>query len=112
MSSAQEDSKFREPSISYWVGRPATIGEGFVGCEPELQAIDDAFKSLKRVVVISGGAGMGKSRLAAEFSHRSGVPGFWTTAGTTWIQTLTVLVKSIDVSAEETTEEVAIAVQR
>jgi hypothetical protein len=100
-------------SIVYWLGRPATIGEGFVGREPELQAIDDAFKSLKKVVVISGGASIGKSRLAAEFFHRSQMEGFWTTAGTTWIQTLTALVKSIDVSAEETTdEEVAIAVQR
>ena len=113
MSSAQEDSKFKKPSSSYWVGRPATIGEGFVGCEPKLQAIDDAFKSLKKVVVISGGAGTGKSRLAAEFSHRSGVPGFWTTAGGNCVQTLTALAQSIDVSAGEATdEEIAVAVQR
>jgi AAA ATPase-like protein len=113
MSSAQEDSKFKNPSSSYWVGRPATIGEGFVGCEPKLQAIDDAFKSLKKVVVISGGAGTGKSRLAAEFSHRSGVPGFWTTAGGNCVQILTALAQSIDVPAGEATdEEIAVAVQR
>jgi trypsin-like peptidase len=44
-----------KPAITYWLRRPATIGEGFVGREAALQAIDDAFKSLKKVVVISGG---------------------------------------------------------
>jgi hypothetical protein len=76
-----------------------------VGREVELQAIGDAFKDLKKVVVISGDAGTGKSRLAAEFSHRSQVQGFWTAAGTTWVQTLIALAESVGVSSREATEE-------
>lgn len=68
------------PSISYWLGRPSTIGDGFVGREADLKAIGKAFED-RRVVVISGGAGSGKSRLAAEYAHRSAMQGFWTTAG-------------------------------
>jgi hypothetical protein len=104
----------KEPSISYWLGRPAPIWEGFVGREAELQAIGDAFKDLnKKAVVISGGAGTGKSRLAAEFSYRSRLEGFWTTAGASRAQTLTALAHSVDVPVGEATdEEIVVAVQK
>jgi hypothetical protein len=59
-------------------------------------ALAEAFNH-HRAVVVSGGAGTGKSRLAAEYSHQSKGEGFWTTAGTTLIQTLVVLAPHLGV---------------
>ncbi len=67
--------------VSYWLGRPASLDDYFVGREAELRDIADAFKE-HRLVVVSGGAATGKSRLAAEYTHRSQLNGFWTTAAT------------------------------
>ena len=98
------------PSISFWLGRPATIEDGFVGRNAELEMIRKAFGD-SRAVVISGGAGSGKSRLAAEYAHQSALPGFWTTAGANALQTLAALAPSLGVpvgggSDEETAREV------
>ena len=72
-------------SYSYWLGRPATIGDGFVGREAELKAVGRAFED-SRAVVISGNAGSGKSRLATEYAHQAELQGFWTTAGTDGVE--------------------------
>jgi hypothetical protein len=97
---------------TYWLGRPTSLTENFFGRKAELGALTTAFENC-RVVVISGGAGTGKSRLAAEFSYRSQMQGFWTTAGATWVQTLTALMQSVGVFAGEATdEEIAVAVQK
>ena len=58
-----------QPQVRYWAGRPASLGEGFVGREENLLAIAAAFAG-HRTVVVSGGAGSGKSRLAAGHAHR------------------------------------------
>ena len=50
-----------------------------------------------RAVVISGGPGTGKSRLAAEYAHSRGGHGFWTDAGNTVSETLAALAPSLDV---------------
>jgi hypothetical protein len=51
-------------------------------------------------VVISGGAGAGKSRLAAEYSGRAGADGFWTTSGASAEQTLAALASSLGIPVE------------
>ena len=51
--------------VSYWAGRPESLGDDFYGREDELAAIASFFAE-GRAVVTSGGAGSGKSRLAAE----------------------------------------------
>jgi tetratricopeptide (TPR) repeat protein len=74
-------------------------------------ALAEAFNH-HRAVVVSGGAGTGKSRLAAEYSHQSKGEGFWTTAGTTLIQTLVVLAPHLGVLLSEGSDaEVAEQVQ-
>ena len=80
--------------ITYWLGLPSSLEEKFVGREADLDALAVDFH---RVVVISGGAGTGKSRLAAEHSRRAGVDGFWTTAGVNALQTLAALAPSLGV---------------
>ena len=100
-----------KPSVSYWVGRPASIERGYVGREVELDALASAFAN-HRGVVLSGGAGCGKSRLAAEYTYNSGDHGFWTAAGGSVTQTLVALAQSLDVSLEGRSEdEIAVEVQ-
>ena len=64
---------------AYWIGRPEAIGEGLVGREEEMEALAGLCQA-HRVVIVSGGAGVGKSRLVAEHTHATGAPGFWTPA--------------------------------
>jgi pentatricopeptide repeat protein len=102
----------QEDSIAYWAGRPESLGPWFVGRDADLEAISEAFET-RRAVVISGGAGSGKSRLAAEYAHKTGVPGFWTTAGSGIVETLAGLAGALGVRlAERTDEEIAGEVQR
>ena len=100
-----------KPSIVYWLGRPASIGKGFVGRQTELDALTEAFP-IHRAVVISGGAGSGKSRLATEYTYNSGERGFWTAAGADVVQTLVALALTLDVIVEgRGDEEIAGEVQ-
>ncbi|MCH8196355.1 MAG: hypothetical protein IIB12_09820, partial [Chloroflexi bacterium] len=64
-----------------WQGRPGTLGKGFFGRDADLKTLADAVKT-HRVVVTSGGAGAGKSQLAAAHTFTRPNRGFWTTAGT------------------------------
>lgn len=87
-------------SVTYtWGGRPSSLGNRFVGRDRELAAIDDAF-TRGRAVVLAGGAGTGKSRLAAQYSHRAGQPGFWTAASATVEGTLIALAPQLGVVVE------------
>ena len=90
--------------VRYWARRPANLHESFVGREDELSAITSALAD-RRAAVISGGAGSGKSRLAAEYTHRSGVDGFWTTGGTSDALTLSDLAPALGVAVEGKTDE-------
>ena len=67
-------------STNTWQGRPASLVDLFFGRDEALKAIARGFRK-DRAVAISGPSGIGKTRLAAEFAHRSEAPGFWTTAG-------------------------------
>ena len=40
--------------LTYWVGRPASLGKGFYGRADDLEAVASAFKD-RRAVVVSGG---------------------------------------------------------
>lgn len=84
---------------TYWIGRPATIGDDLVGRNDELGMIGKAFED-SRVVVISGGGGSGKSRLAAEYTHQSNSHGFWTAASRDDIRTVAVLAHALNIDFE------------
>jgi tetratricopeptide (TPR) repeat protein len=99
-------------AFSYWSGRPASLEASFFGRERELATLAEAFNH-HRVVVVSGGAGTGKSRLAAEYSHQTKGEGFWITVGTTLVQTLVALAPNLGVPLSEGKDaEVAEQVQR
>ena len=83
-----------ETEVSYWAGRPDSLCDWFYGREDELDAIASSFAE-GRAVVISGGAGSGKSRLATEYGHRKKVNGFWTAAGTDLASTLAGLAPAL-----------------
>jgi hypothetical protein len=99
----------KQISVTYWVRRPASQGNGFVGREAELDPLRNVFndqgEARPRVAVISGGAGVGKSRLAAEYAHRSERKGFWSTAGAGVEQTLAALAPDLDVGVKDRTDE-------
>ena len=99
-------------TTSVWVGRPRTLGAGFVGRQKDLDTISDAFDT-QEAVVISGGAGSGKSRLAAEYTHEADMQGFWTAAGSSVVETLVGLAGALGVRlVERSDEEIAGEVQR
>ena len=93
-----------EMPVTYWAGRPASLRGGFVGREDELRAITRAFAG-HRAVVTSGGAGSGKSRLAAEYAHRAGVDGFWTTGEASEALTLADLAPALGIAVKERSDE-------
>ena len=66
-----------------------------------------------QAVVISGGAGSGKSRLAAEYAHQGALPGFWTAAASNVVTTMAALAPALDIKIENRPdEEVAAEVTR
>lgn len=91
------------PADNTWQGRPATLVDVFVGRDEDLKALAKGFRK-DRAVTISGPTGIGKSRLAAEFAHRSGAPGFWTTAGATVDETLAALAPALFIRVESRTD--------
>ena len=102
----------RQTPVSYWTGRPESLGDGFYGRKDELRAIPSSFAN-GRAVVVSGGAGSGKSRLAAEHAHRAKVDGFWTAGGTDLASTLAGLAPALGIDvAGKSDDEIAVEVQR
>ena len=98
--------------LTSWSGRPDTIGDSLVGRKGHLDKIEGSFKD-HRAVVLSGGAGTGKSRLAAEYTHHTNAHGFWTSAGNNVAQTLAALARHLIVGTESRSdEEIAADVQR
>ena len=98
--------------VSYWLGRPESLGDGLYGREDELGAIASSFAE-GRAVVTSGGAGSGKSRLAAEHAHRAKVDGFWAAAGADLASTLAGLAPALGIDVEgKSDDEIAAEVQR
>ena len=79
-----------------WEGRPASLADHFVGRQTDVDKVAEAMNG-SSAVVISGGAGTGKSRLAAEYTHGSGSGGFWTSAGGTAAQTLAALAPRLGI---------------
>ena len=83
-----------------------------MGRDKDLQAVSDAIATCD-AVVISGGAGSGKSRLAAQYTHQAGGPGFWTAAGSGVVETLVGVAAALGVRlVERADEEIAGEVQR
>ncbi len=98
--------------VPYWMGRPPSLEEGLVGRKNDLKEIKGAFKK-KKEVILAGGAGSGKSRLAVEHTYRSKVRGFWTPAGADVQQTLIALAPSFDIPTQGLSEaDIAAAVRR
>ena len=95
------------------MGLPTLFSQqGFYGRQLELEALGSAFKE-GRAVILSGGAGSGKSRLASEYSHRADVKGFWTTAEVDVDSTLAGLAPALGVNVEgKDAAEIAGEVQR
>jgi hypothetical protein len=101
-----------QAAISYWAGRPASLGSYFIGRGEEMNDLESCF-SRCRAVVVSGGVGCGKSRLAAEHTHQLKSDGFWTQGGVSLALTLSALAPALGVSVEsKSDDEVAGEVQR
>jgi hypothetical protein len=79
-----------------WEGRLPSLENYFVGRQAELDRVAKAIKE-SSLVVISGGAGTGKSRLAAEFTYLAEYGGFWTSAGGTADQSLAALAPRLGI---------------
>ena len=98
--------------ITSWTGRPASIGKAFLGRKAQMKDLRKVLKQ-HQALVLSGGAGTGKSRLAAEYTNRYGARGFWTVAGQTVDRTLAALAPFLGVPVEGcSNEEVAGEVRR
>ena len=114
-AAAQERSAVRDPPAlpaepAREPGRPAapSLSSGFVGRDREIAALTDAWSQARRghggIVLLSGEAGIGKTRLASELADRvgaegapvawgrcqeaEGLPAYWP-----WIQSLRRLVR-------------------
>ena len=100
------------PEKFHWQGRPASLENHFVGRQADLDRVVDTVGE-SGVVVISGGAGTGKTRLAVEFTYESETGGFWTSAGATAEQTLTGLAPKLEINtAGMNDEDIAMHVRR
>ncbi len=90
-----------DPVITYWAGRPSSDA-GLYGRDDEMKELDEYFEN-GSTAVISAGPGIGKSRLAAEWSAVSGKHGFWVPGGNTVNRTLATLAPQLKL--EGTTDE-------
>lgn len=88
-----------------WGDRPAPLGERLFGRADDLDVIDAAFEQ-HRWVVLAGGAGTGKSQLAAEWTHRAAVDGYWTTARTDASATIAALAPLLGIDEARPEDEV------
>lgn len=89
---------------SRWTGRPASIGEGLKGRSAQLDETSAAL-SRSRLTVLSGQAGAGKSRLAAEHTHQTSARGFWTQASADADGTLAALAEPLGLETDSLKRE-------
>ena len=80
----------------YWLGRPFNDEAGLVGRDSDLGALDREMAA-KMNAVVCGIPGGGKSRLAAEWTARSGQAGFWTEGRASVSRTFGALAPSIGI---------------
>ena len=99
------------PTPSGWRDRPAALGDRLFGRAADLDAIDAAFEG-HRWVVLAGGAGAGKSQLAAEWTQRAAVDGFWTTARGDANATVAALAPLLGIEEARPEDEVVAEVVR
>ena len=105
------DDALRDTDSVGWAGRPSTIGSWFIGRERELDELAMLLRQ-HRTVVVAGGTGTGKSRLAAEYSVRARARGFWSAAGSSVELTLAGLAPQLHVAQDaRTSAERATAVE-
>lgn len=83
------------PGYVPWRDRHASIGEDFVGRRSLMDQIETHLTS-RQAVVLSGGVGTGKTRLATEYAHHAGGDGLWSHAGETTTKTLASLARGQD----------------
>ena len=95
-----EKARRREPPRGW---APASLGKGFFGREQALGDIGQAFKN-HRAVVVSGGAGTGKTRLAAEYIHGIKKARIWTSAAPTADGTYAALAPALEVDTGDLDE--------
>ena len=82
-----------------WEGRPPTSPNNFVGRQADIDRVAEAMNG-SGAAVISGGAGMGKSRLAAEYTDTANLQGFWSSAGNTAELTLAALAPRLGLDVD------------
>ena len=104
---AERPSELRSPRGD----RPAALGDALFGRDGDLDRIDAAFEE-RRWVVVCGGAGLGKSQLAADWTASRGVGGYWTTAREDAPATVAALAPLLGVDETQSQELVVAAVQR
>ena len=93
-----------QTKLAYWLGRPRSLSGNFVGRQSELSEVAQAFKK-SRAVVLSGGPGVGKSQLAAEYTYDSKRNGYWSAAGDSPTRTLAALARDLGIDQKDLTEE-------
>ena len=89
--------------LTYWLGRPATDEKGLVGRDAELATLGTEMAA-KRATVVSGIPGVGKSRLAAEWTARSHRDGFWTQGKESVPLTIAELAPSLGINSRPADE--------
>ena len=82
-----------------WLGRPATMGDSFVGRDSDLRELRRLLRE-NQAAVLCGGPGTGKSRLAAELTYVGGGRGFWANGAETTERTLGGLAVAFGIDVE------------
>ena len=86
-----------EPTL--WLGRPATMGDSFVGRNDDLVKLKQLLGE-HQGTVLCGGPGTGKSRLAAELTYVRADRGFWANGAATAERTLGGLAVAFGIDVE------------
>lgn len=87
-----------------WLGRPSTLGAGFIGRDALVTRTREALGT-SRIVVAYGEPGSGKSQLAAEVTHHIGDAGLWTVCAATIEGTLASLAPALDVDTTSSEQQ-------
>ncbi|NQW18891.1 MAG: tetratricopeptide repeat protein [Chloroflexi bacterium] len=93
-----------------WEHRPAPIGDDLVGRDDDLQEIKDGLIR-HQAIILTGGPGTGKSRLAAEFTIREDLNGIWIDATEGSTRALAGLAGLFNIPQSESPDDEALASQ-